>query len=217
MTPTRTALLAVVASLALTTSLPAQEIRLPRFTPEKAETPASPVDDFAKQVDALKQSLEGVNGAIEERAKALADLQDAKKLKEEIEGLRGHVAKALGSVADDSKVTELGQQALRHARAKQEQIGRDTRFTKEQRDFLLAEWNRLTVDTEKASGDLETARREFVQLLKVLQTREDFIDELLQIQRASEAVEIIRQLSTEIRNASDALRTVIRALKPPGV
>lgn len=180
------------------------------------ETPASPVDDFAKQVDSLKKSLESFNTTIEGRAKAIGELTDASKLKAEIEGLRAFVAGALGSVADDSKVAELGAQALRHAQGKLDQILKDTRFTKDQKDFLLGEWNRIVSDTEQASGDLDKARREFVQLLKTLQTREDFVDELLQVQKAREAVEIIRQLSGEIRNASDALRNVIRALKPPG-
>jgi hypothetical protein len=53
--------------------------------------------------------------------------------------------------------------------------------------------------------------------LRVLQTREDFIDELMQIRRASEAVRVIRQLANDIRAASDALKNLIRAIKPPGV
>jgi len=179
-------------------------------------TPLSPVDDFAKQVDDLKKSLEGFNTSIEGRAKAIGELVDAGKIKSEIEGLRGYVAGALGSVADNSTVAELGAKALRHAQGKIDQIAKDTRFTKEQKDFLLGEWKRITADTEQAASDLDTARREFVQLLKTLQTREDFVDELLQVQKAREAVEIIRQLSNEIRTASDSLKNVIRALKPPG-
>lgn len=179
-------------------------------------TPLSPVDDFAKQVDDLKKNLESFNSSIETRAKAIGELVDAGKIKSEIENLRGFVAGALGAVADDSTVAQLGDKALRHARGKLDQLAKDTRFTKEQREFLIGEWTRINADTEQAASDLDTARREFVQLLKVLQTREDFVDELLQVQKAREAVEIIRQLSNEIRTASDSLKNVIRALKPPG-
>ena len=38
----------------------------------------------------------------------------------------------------------------------------------------------------------------------------------MQIRRANEAVKAIRQLADDIRAASDALKTLIRAIKPPG-
>ena len=188
----------------------------PQSPPVETRAEPSPVDDFAHQVESLKKSLEGFNSGIEERAKTIGQLIDPGKLKSEMENLRGFVASALGSVSDDSKVAELGVQALKHAQSKLEQIAKDTRFTKDQKDFLLNEWNRIVADSTTAADDLDKARREFVQLLKVLQTREDFVDELLQVQKAREAVEIIRQISNDIRTASDSLRGVIRSLKPPG-
>ena len=50
----------------------------------------------------------------------------------------------------------------------------------------------------------------------MLQTREDFIDELMQVRRAAEAIRVIRELTKEIRDASDKLKSLINGIKPPG-
>ena len=55
------------------------------------------------------------------------------------------------------------------------------------------------------------------ELLRTLQTREDFIDELMQVRRAAEAIRVIRELTREIRDASDKLKSLINGIKPPGV
>jgi chromosome segregation ATPase len=106
---------------------------------------------------------------------------------------------------------------MAHARDKLKSLERETRYSKEELAFLLGEWRKLVEETERATDDLGAARKEFVQLMRTLQTREDFIDELMQIRRAAEALRVIRQLANEIRNASDSLKNLIRAIKPPGV
>jgi len=119
-------------------------------------------------------------------------------------------------VADNGAVSEIGAKALAHARDKVKSLERDARFSREERQYLLDEWRRLVEETERASDELGGVRKEFAQLLRVLQTREDFIDELMQIRRASEAVNVIRQLSKEIRDASNTLKQLIGAIRPPG-
>ena len=44
---------------------------------------------------------------------------------------------------------------------------------------------------------------------------EDFVDELMQIRRATEALDVIRNLTRDIRDASDKLKTLIGGIKPP--
>ena len=71
-------------------------------------------------------------------------------------------------------------------------------------------------ETERASEELGTARREFAELLRTLQSNEDFIDELVQIRQAQKALEVIRRLTQDIREASDQLKKLIGGIKPPG-
>ena len=154
---------------------------------------------------------------IEESAKTIDGITDVNKARKEIEALRTIVGGLLGAVSDNGVVAQLGDRALQHGRDKLKTLAEDNRFTREERDFLIKEWGQLVEQTERASGELGNARKEFVQLLRVLQTREDFIDELLQIRRAAEAVNVIRKLTQEIRDASEKLKELMRAIKPPGV
>lgn len=178
---------------------------------------ADPVEDFARQVEQLKKSYPDLSKTIEESVKSIDQITDVDKARKEIEELRTAVAGMLGAVSDNGAVSQIGVKALAHARQKLKDIEQGGRFKPEERDFLLDQWRRLIGETERATEDLNGARREFAELLRILQTREDFIDELMQIRRATEALAVIRKLTQEIRDASDKLKSLIGGIKAPGV
>ncbi|EJW09276.1 hypothetical protein A33M_1752 [Rhodovulum sp. PH10] len=177
----------------------------------------TPVEEYAKQVEELKKSYPDLSKRIEESAKSIDQMSNVDQAQKEIEELRGIVAGLLGEVSDNGTVSQLGAKALAHARGKLKAIEGDARFKPEEKEFLLDQWRRLITETERATEDLESARKEFADLLRTLQTREDFIDELMQVRRASEALQVIRDLTREIRDASSKLKGLIGGLKPPGV
>jgi chromosome segregation ATPase len=177
----------------------------------------TPVEEFSRQVDDLKKSFSGIGARIEDSAKTIDGLTDVGKARGEIEALRKIVGDLLGAVSDNGTVSQLGAKALAHARDKLKVLGQEARFSREEKDFLVKEWGKLVEQTERASEDLGKARTEFAQLLRTLQTREDFIDELMQIRRAAEAIGVIRELTKEIRDASEKLQQLMRAIQPPGV
>ena len=177
----------------------------------------TPVEEFARQVDQLKKSYPDLAKRIEDGAKTIDEVTDVDKARKEIEELRTIVGNMLGAVSDNGVVSQLGAKALNHARVKLKNLEQEQRFQQEERQFLVDLWRKLIVETERATDDLDNARKEFAELLRTLQTREDFIDELMQVRRAAEAIRVIRQLTKEIRDASDKLKTLIGAIKPPGV
>jgi uncharacterized protein YjgD (DUF1641 family) len=61
-----------------------------------------------------------------------------------------------------------------------------------------------------------TARKDFSELLRTLQTNEDYIDELMQIREHEKALQVIHQLTDGIRDASVKLRKLLGAIRPPG-
>lgn len=177
----------------------------------------TPVEEFSKQVEEFKKSYPELNKKIEDSAKSIDAITDIDKARTEIEELRSAVAGMLGAVSDNGPVSQLGAKALAHARSKIKELEQGARFKPEERDFLLDQWRKLVTETERANDDLDSARKEFADLLRTLQTREDFVDELMQIRRATEALEVIRNLTRDIRDASGKLRTLIGGIKPPGV
>ena len=177
----------------------------------------APVEEYARKVEEFTKSAPGLNKKIEDGTKAIEDLTDVSKARAEIEQLRGVIADLLGRVSDNGELARLGGKALDHARGKLKSLEQDSRFKPEEREFLTRNWRELIGQTERAADELENARREFAELLKMLQVREDFIDELMQIRRAAEATKVIRQLTSELRDASAKLKVLIGGIKPPGV
>jgi hypothetical protein len=172
----------------------------------------TPVEDFSKELDKLKKSFGDLGKKIDESAKAIEGYNDVDKARKEIEELRGAVAALLDAVADNGGLATLGDKAL----GRLKELEQDTRFKPEERAFLVEQWRKLRDDTERANQELGGARTRFAELLRTLQANEDFIDELVQIRQAQKVIEVIHQLTRDIRGASDQLQRLIGAIKPPG-
>jgi DNA repair exonuclease SbcCD ATPase subunit len=176
----------------------------------------SPVEEFSRQLDEFKKSIPELNKKIEDSAASVDKWTDVDKARKEIEELRALVGAALGAVSDNGAVSQLGARASDHARDKLKTLEQETRFKPEEKQFLIDQWRRLRDETDRASEELGAARREFTELLRTLQSNEDFIDELVQIRQAQKALEVIQRLTKDIREASDQLKRLIGGIKPPG-
>lgn len=185
-----------------------------------AQAPAAdaitPVEEFSRQLEQFKNSIPKLNKRIEDSTTAVDRWTDVERARKEIEELRALVGTALGAVSDNGAVSQLGTRALAHTRDKLRALEQDNRFRPEERQFLTEQWRRLRAETERATEELSAARKEFVDLLRTLQTNEDFVDELVQIRQAQKALEVIQRLTQDIREASDQLKRLIGGIKPPG-
>jgi DNA repair exonuclease SbcCD ATPase subunit len=176
----------------------------------------APVEDFSRELNELKKTFTELGQRIDDGAKSIDGLTDIQRARKEIEELRAAVGSLLGAVADNGEVSKLGAKALDRAQEKIRSLEHDTRFKPEDRKFLIEQWRKIKDETERASGELSAARQEFAGLLRTLQANEDFIDELVQIRQANKAIEVIRQLTTQIRDASGKLKTLIGSIRAPG-
>ena len=176
---------------------------------------ASPVDEFNKQLGEVKKSFEALSGKIDQSSKEIEKLTTTSDARKQIAEMQAMIAETLGAVSDNGDVAKLAQKTLDYARSKQKQFETDAKYTPEERQFLLNEWKRIGLETERAAGDLANARAEFSQLLRVVQTRGDYIEELQAINNAQKMMEVIKLLAGEIRSASTAMRSFIRTVSPP--
>lgn len=186
----------------------------------RAQAPAldaiTPVEEFSRQLEQFKNSIPQLNKRIEDSTASVDRWTNVDRARKEIEELRALVGTSLGAVSDNGAVSQLGARALAHARDKLRMLEQDTRFRPEERQYLTEQWRRLRAETERATEELSTARKEFAELLRTLQANEDFIDELIQIRQAQKALEVIQRLTQDIREASDQLKRLIGGIKPPG-
>jgi len=192
-------------------------VAAPNTTALAQQDSITPVEEFSQQIDQLKQTFTELGKKIDDSAKSMDGLTDIAQARREMEELRTAVSTLLGSVADNGELANIGTKALDRAREKLRAFDGDTRFKPEERQFLIEQWRKLKEETERATEELGGVRKEFAGLLQTLQTHEDFIDELVQIRQAQKAIDVIRQLTKDLRGASDQLKKLIGAIKPPGV
>lgn len=175
----------------------------------------TPVEEFSRQLDELKKTFADLNKRIEESAKVIDGETDPAASRQELAELRALVSSLLGAVADNGAVAQLGAKALEHARAKQRTLATETRFTPEQRAFLLSQWERLARETEAATKELDEARVRFAQDLRTLQTSDDYVGELMEIRQGQEALKVVRELAKQIHDASDLLNNFVNTITRP--
>jgi DNA repair exonuclease SbcCD ATPase subunit len=188
----------------------------PGFAQSSAKSDAlTPVEEFSRQLDELKKSFVDLNKRIEESAKTIDRATDPQASRKEIAELRELVGSLLGAVADNGDVAQLGAKALDHARAKQKSLAVDTRYSAEQRAFLLRQWDRIARETEAATAELDNARGRFAKVLRTLQTNDDYVGELMEIRQGEEALKVVRDLAKQIHEASDMLNNFINTITPP--
>jgi chromosome segregation ATPase len=176
---------------------------------------ANPVEDFNRTLGDVKRNLGSLTGRIEQSTREIEKQTAPDAAKKDLAELQALIAEALGTVSDNGTVATLGQKVIDYSRAKQRQIEAETRFSAEERQYLLGEWNRIGTEAKKATDDLTNARGEFTKLLKTVQTRSDYIEELQALNNAEQMLQVIRRLADDIRNASSALKGFIQAVTPP--
>ncbi len=176
----------------------------------------SPVEQFSQQLEAFQKSVPDLNKTIQDSAGTVDSATDVEKARAEIDKLRETVSTLLGAVSDNGPVSQLGVKALDHIRNKLKTLAQDNRFKPDERQFLTDQWRKLEAETEGATKELDDARAQFAGLLQTLQDNEDFIGELLEIRQAEKALEVIRHLTHDIRDASTQLNKLIGGIKPPG-
>ena len=179
-------------------------------------TVASPVEAFSQQLEAFQKSAPDLNKSIQESAGTIDGFTDIEKARAEIDKLRETVSTLLGAVSDNGPISQLGVKAHDHIRDKLKALSQENRFKPEERQYLIDQWRKLELQTDSATKELEDARAQFAGLLQTLQQNEDFIGELLEIRQAEKALEVIRRLTHDIRDASTQLNKLIGGIKPPG-
>ena len=179
-------------------------------------TSGSPVDEFSQQLEDFQKSVPNLTQRIQDGAGVIDGATDIDKARAEIDSLRQDVSTLLAAVADNGPIAQLGAKALNHIHDKLRALAQDGRFKPEERQDPVDQWQRLQAQTEDATKELQDARAQFAGLLQTLQSNEDFIGELIEIRQAEKALDVIRSLTQDIRNASSQLNKLIGGIKPPG-
>ena len=167
------------------------------------------IDDFAREFKGLKEALAELPKKIEDANRLVEANVDPATAQKQLDALRAVVGQVLGLVADNGTVARLGQTALAAARRKLNEHRQGTQFTQGQREYLVREWQRVTRDTESAVADLDAARKEVADLLRLIQTNEDFLKELQMLHQAHQTIEVIRNLTASLRDISVRLRDLV--------
>jgi len=165
-------------------------------------------EQFLKAFGDLKQQLTDLPKKIDETASAVNRSSAPSNTRQELDKLRESVAGLLVTLADNGDLAKLGQAVAVNAQQKLNAAQQDTHFAKDQRDYLLSRWQRVARETETAVAELDTARTQLSELLRVLQTNDDFLVAISELNQAQDNIDLIRRLTEALKGLSDTIRAI---------
>jgi uncharacterized protein YoxC len=185
--------------------------------PKSSAEVSAQVDELAKQRADLVNRLKGLKDRIDGASSLINKKADAADVaRSTIEELRAIVSPLLAAVADNGDIAQLAAKALNNAIARKTALEHDMRFTPDERQRLVAAWDIRIKATADANAELEKARAKFLQLMYVLQTKEDLIGEWAAIAAQDEVISAVRDLTVALNQTSADVKNFIALLEGVG-
>lgn len=182
---------------------------------EDARAAAETVKKYSQHLNEIRTELDNLQKKIAETSEIIDRATDLRKSRTEVQALMENVDVALASVADNGTVAQLGRKALNSAKDTLNRI-KTRRYSKSREQYLVDEWSRIVGETKKATDELEKARQTVLQILKRLQKDDDYLADLIHLEKGREALAAIKDLTNYLKETAVVLEYHVGQLAPPG-
>jgi hypothetical protein len=170
--------------------------------------------EFSKSFSIFAKDFKGLKTTIENSAAIFNETAETKIINDTIENLRTRVSKNLTAVADNGEVTKYVTLALSKAVEKRKELQQDKRFSQEERVKLSEGWEKQ-IEIIKASNEVvEAARFYLLDLMYILQNKEELITEFTAVQSPQEVLTVARQLPKELAAAMLEYPSLVALFQP---
>ena len=176
---------------------------------DKSAEVVAQIKEFAIQIEGVKTSLADLKTKINDGAKAMSQETVAEPLRKAVEGLRIQVFSV--NLADNSEIIKNGLKTLKNATERRETLGHDTRFTPAEQQTLAAGWQGRINAITAATDHLERTSTRLVERKLSLQTTEDYIVELIELEQFPFGRAHSGDIKQEVRKTTESLGNDLRA------
>jgi hypothetical protein len=208
--------LAIVVIAFMLPALPGAAPLRPALAVADAPDAISPVEEFSRELERLKKNFADLVGhKIDQSAKAIDSYTDAEKTHQEIENLRAAVSAMLDAVADMAVCRSLAISRWRVPAPNSKTWSRTTVSSPKRSSISSISGGNCATTPRRQPGGLIPhaailpsccARCRLMRISSTSSWR-------CQTQKI---IEVIHELTHEIRGASDALQKLTGGIKPPG-
>jgi hypothetical protein len=202
-----TALLVFVSGLALSQSQTAQNSAAPPPAPTSQEPVISDdsIDDFGDLYKNLTNLREKIAHVKESIAKNEApNVPDGGR-----EAFQATVKELLAAFADGGEVAQFSETAKSFVEKRFEAAKQDTTLSPAQKEAVVIRWQRIKTQTENAVSNLEGARKDLTDKLRLLQARGDFLDQMEKLKQARAVLDEIGDLGDQRQAVSERVRALL--------
>ncbi len=175
-------------------------------TPSPSRQPVI-TDDTLEDFADLNRNLVSLESKIAKVKRLLADSGDRPEAKRA--AFRNTVAGLQAAFADGGDVAQLGQSILDFVRGRLDEAQRDANFPPEEKDALVTRWRRIVTQTETTVASLDVTRKSLAEKLKLLQAKEDVVDQMDKLRRTRTLLDAVGDLADQRQAISRRVRDVL--------
>lgn len=166
----------------------------------------------------LQSSLSELKSNVEKSIASLKDIQNRgiQEVEREAERVRKEIEDLLPLLGDGGEVSSAASDNVEWMSEQKSSMYERTTLSDKMKDTLAREWDTLIEEAKDAQSRIEDTRRRLSDLLNQYRKTEGFLEELVKLQYASEANEVINNLIDTLESAIEEIET-FEIYEAPGV
>jgi hypothetical protein len=185
--------------------------------PPPAAGPAQPVisddsiDDFAD----LNRNLTSLQEKLQKAKSLVTVSKDSTVPESQRNAFRVTVAALLTAFADGGEVAQLGQQALDFVHQRTAAAQQENNLPAAQKDAIVTRWRRIAAQTEGAVATLEATRKDLSEKLRLLESKQDFVDQMVALRQARRVLDAVGDLADQRQAVSERVKDLLAGKSTP--
>jgi hypothetical protein len=174
--------------------------------------PAAEAERQARQFQNQYESVTGQLNKIPDDVKKLDEIiQKNKNPENAIEGLqdfRRALSNALSAVVDNGSLEQLSHSYVSFLEKELQNAKNDKHFDDNKRNRIIDGWQKKLTEARNKTSILDKERAELSMMLIDIQTNEDYLVEMLRIDKQAEVIDILDKLVDDLHHESEHLKDI---------
>lgn len=179
----------------------------------------TPSQRYSRQLDDTRDLLKAFSGSVEAYNHAIAEITafDLQEARAKVEEIRVWIGRVLEQIDENSALAQTQTELQRWIERNRLVVRTDPLLSAERKAYLDQEWASRAREVEQASAEIKQIRQDLRRQLEAVRGDENYLTQLVFLEKADEAVALVRQFLEDIRAFSVELRTRLQVLQPePG-
>jgi len=179
----------------------------------------TPSQRYSQELDDTRDLLKSFSGTVEAYNQSIGEITafNLEEARAKVEEIRVWIGRVIEQIDENSELVRTQAELQRWIERNRLVVRTDPLLSAERKAYLDQEWAARGRQVAEASAEIKQIRQDLRRQLEAVRGDESYLTQLVFLEKADEAVALVRQFLEDIRTFSVELRTRMQVLEPdPG-